>query len=205
MALGDDYSDLPTLKLKVNVDQSDTQDDTLLQQALTAASRAVERFCHRQFNTSETAVARTYMPNSEDMVVVDDFHTLDGLVVEVDEAKDGTYSTELAPSAYVSKPLGGISEGVMGWPWWRLHALGSQRFPVDGERPTIRVTAVWGWAAIPHPILEATLMLAEEMYKLKDAPFGVAGFGEYGDIRVRDNPKIKSTLLPYRRGGIRMA
>jgi hypothetical protein len=34
---------------------------------------------------------------------------------------------------------------------------------------------------------------------LKDAPFGVAGFGEFGAVRVRNNPRAMALLQPYRR------
>jgi hypothetical protein len=40
-------------------------------------------------------------------------------------------------------------------------------------------------------------MLAEETFKMKDAPFGVAGFSDFGAVRVRDNPKVMSLLNRY--------
>jgi hypothetical protein len=42
-------------------------------------------------------------------------------------------------------------------------------------------------------------MLAEETFKLKDAPFGVAGFGDFGVVRVRENPAVARLLAPYKR------
>jgi hypothetical protein len=61
----------------------------------------------------------------------------------------------------------------------------------------VRDTARWGWTAVPAPVKEATLALAEETFKMKDAPFGVAGMGEFGAIRVRANPRIVTMLSPY--------
>jgi hypothetical protein len=43
--------------------------------------------------------------------------------------------------------------------------------------------------------------LAEELYKLKDAPYGVAGWSQYGAIRVRENPKVAELLADYSLNG----
>jgi hypothetical protein len=44
---------------------------------------------------------------------------------------------------------------------------------------------------------EACLIVASETVKLRDAPFGVAGYGDYGAIRVRNNPMAMGMLAPY--------
>ena len=63
----------------------------------------------------------------------------------------------------------------------------------------MHVTARWGWPAIPAPVKQAAFLVSAEQWKLKDAPFGVAGFGEFGAIRVRLNPMVTTLLGPYRR------
>jgi hypothetical protein len=66
----------------------------------------------------------------------------------------------------------------------------------------LQVTARWGWSAVPPAVTEATLILAEELAKLKDAPFGVSGWTEFGVMRVRDNPFAARLLNPYRRNAV---
>jgi hypothetical protein len=71
-------------------------------------------------------------------------------------------------------------------------------WPAYCVRRAVQITALWGWSAVPDPVKQATLIIAAEQWKLKDAPFGVAGFGEFGPIRVRDNPMAASLLARYR-------
>jgi hypothetical protein len=48
----------------------------------------------------------------------------------------------------------------------------------------------WGWAAIPPEVVEATAILAKDLAHVRTNRFGTAGFGEFGVIRVRDNPHV---------------
>jgi hypothetical protein len=61
----------------------------------------------------------------------------------------------------------------------------------------VEVTGVFGWPAVPAPVVQATMLVASELFRLRDAPFGVAGFGEFGAVRVRENPKVAALLDPY--------
>jgi hypothetical protein len=51
-----------------------------------------------------------------------------------------------------------------------------------GQR--VRVTARWGWPAIPDVVEQATLLQAGRLYKRKDSPQGVLANAEWGSIRV---------------------
>lgn len=197
MALGDSYA--TTAELKARVNETTSTYDTALGEALSAVSRAIESFCGRQFNKTTTAAARDYYPDYYNRTDIDDFHTITDLVIATDLSNDGTYETTWLTTDYQLEPLNGIVDGVSGWPYRRIRAVGVQRFPcvLSTARAPLRVTAQWGWTAVPAPVKEACLILAEEQYKLKDAPFGVAGFGAYGAVRVRSNPKAAEMLGPY--------
>jgi hypothetical protein len=204
LALGDPYATLANLKLRLGI--SDTNDDTALNNALAAASRAIEGICGRQFNDAGSATARVYYPDSLTEVTVDDFSTTTGLVVAADYSNAGTYTTTITSSNYQLEPLNGIVDGTTGWPYYRIRAIQTW-YPIwytsiGDPRTSIQVTAQWGWSAVPAPISEACLMLAEETFKMKDAPFGVAGFSDFGAVRVRDNPKVMSLLNRYIRAPI---
>lgn len=195
MALGDNYATLAELKTRLGI--GDTNDDTVLGNALSTASRAVEKYCRRQFNDAGSVSARVYNPLNRQLVYVDDFSTVTGQVIELDTDDDGTFETIVVSTDFQNEPLNGIRDGVPGWPYWRIRAVESEYFR-NGRRPTVRVTARWGWAAVPAPVKEATLALAEETFKMKDSPYGIAGMGEFGFVRVRENPKIVSLLKDYR-------
>lgn len=201
MAIGDLYATLAELKSRVGI--SDTDDDSKLTSALTAASRALEKWCKRQFNDAGSATARVYYPLDPRLVVVDDFHTVTGLIVAHDTDDNGTFDETWLTGDYQLEPLNGIRDGVDGWPYQRIRAVEALTF-YSGRRPSVQVTARWGWAAVPAPVKEATLMLAEEIFKMKDAPFGVAGFGDFGFVRVRDNPKVATLVKDYRRIAVRV-
>ncbi|HEY9418391.1 MAG TPA: hypothetical protein VIQ30_26815 [Pseudonocardia sp.] len=204
MALGDPYATRDELKARIDI--PDTDDDARLDDALAAASREIETWCDRQFNKATTATARVFQPLHMATVLVDDFHTITDLTIATDSGDDGTYGTAWAAGDYELEPVNGMVSGQSGWPYYRIRAVGSHAFPrCNRRRSTVQVTAQWGWAAVPGPVKEACLVIASELFKLGDAPFGVAGFGEFGAVRVHMNSRAQSLLAPYRRNPVLVA
>jgi hypothetical protein len=199
VALGDSYATLAELKSRLRI--TDTGDDTQLTAALATASRGIEHCTGRQFNDAGSATARVYPPDMGCWARVDDFHTVVGLVVKTDEDDDGTYETTWDAADYQLEPLNGIVDGQTGWPYNEILAIESRHFR-PGRRATLQVTARWGWSAVPAPVKEATLILAEDIFKLRDTPFGVGGYAEYGRIRARQNPEVWNRIAPYRRDAV---
>lgn len=195
MALGDSYATLAELKAYLSV--SDSVDDDELTDALASVSREIDHACGRQFNKTTTAAARTFRPDSRRVAYVDDLHTTTDLAIKTDPGDTGTYSVTWAAADYQLEPLNGIVDGESGWPYYRIRAVRSLLFPACGQRAGLQVTAQWGWNAVPAPVKQACLILAAETHKLRNAPFGVAGFGEFGVVRVRDNPMAAKKLAPY--------
>jgi hypothetical protein len=197
MAIGDPYATLSELKDTLKI--PDGVDDVQLELALAAISRDIETYCKRQFNQTTTASARVFRPRRSDSLDVDDFHTTTDLAVATDPGWDGSFSTALDPATYQLEPRNGIVNGVPGWPFSRLRWRHVQyRHPYSGRRPEVQVTAQWGWAAVPDGVHQACLLLASELFKLREAPFGVAAYGDYGPVRVRQNPMACALLHPYR-------
>jgi hypothetical protein len=63
---------------------------------------------------------------------------------------------------------------------------------------SIRVTAKWGWPALPPAIELATRMMAARLYRRKDSPQGVIASPEFGGIRVsRFDPDVRQLLAPF--------
>lgn len=193
MALGDPYATLSELKQQMGIEAGDEYDDDRLTRALLAATREIETWCRRQFNRADTATPRLYTPRNARCVRVDDFWTTDDLQV----ATGPGYGTVWTSSDYRVEPLGGIVDGQPGWPYSRIVGVG--RTFAAGCGPTLQVTARWGWDEVPEPVRDACLILAAESFKLGDAPFGVAGFGDYGPVRLRMNSVVQTKLAPYRR------
>lgn len=196
---GDAYVTLAELKAYLGITNSGN--DTQLDDARAAASRAIEQFCQRQFNKATTATARVFYPETCHLAIVDDFWTTTGLVVATDTGDDGTYETALAAAGYQLEPLNGVVDGEAGWPYYRIRTrtTGSSYFPLTGSGAPLQVTAQWGWAAVPSGVKQACFYLAVDLFKLRETQFGVMGAGEWGLVRVRDNPKATALLQPYRR------
>lgn len=195
------YASMTELKAYVGI--ADTADDPKLQDALVSASRGIEHFCRRAFWPTLTATARVFHPRFPRLAVVDDFWTTTGLIVKTDTSDSGTFGTTLTTANYSLEPVNGVVDGEPGWPYYRLLAV-NQNFPC-GTRPSIEITAKWGWSQVPGPVKRACIILAEEDFKLKDSAFGSGGYGQFGIIRVRDNPHAARLLAPYQRDAMLVA
>ena len=204
MALGDSYASLALLKTRLGI--TDTNDDVTLTNALAVATQDIEGYCGRQFNLATAPSARIYRPVSTSLCLIDDVANLTGFALATDQSDAGVFGTAWLTSDYETEPRNGIVDGTPGWPFWRLRSVGTKWFYYypyfdyySLRRSPVQVTATWGWTTVPSPVVEACLALAEETYKMKDAPFGVMGFDQYGPVRVKQNPKVAMMLERYRR------
>lgn len=199
------YPTLAELRTWANI--NDQGDDTTLASSLDDAIREIEGHCGRRFVADSDASARVFWAASSCTLRLpagNDISSTTGLVVEVDTAGDGTYVTAWTISTdFILEPLNGVGyDGRTGWPYTTIRAVGSRYWWVSQDRPAVRVTAKWGWAETPSPVFDAVLLVAAESWKLKEAPLGVAGFGDFGVVRVRDNPIVARKLAPYVHGDI---
>lgn len=204
MALGASYATLSELKARLGIDSGITTDDAALTNALATVSRNIEQMTGRQFNDADTVSARVYRPVTYCRVAVDDFHTDTGLIVQTDDGDDGTFETTWAAADFELEPVNGVVDGQPGWPYRSIRAVEGRQW-IMGRRATVKITARWGWSAVPAAVKEATLIAAEETFKLKDSPYGVAGFGEFGVVRIRESAKVATLLAPYRRSPVLVA
>jgi hypothetical protein len=204
MSLGDPYCSLLELKDYLKIPANKTGDDTLLEDALASATQEINETCNRQFNKiddDEDATERSYGRVNSRLAYVDDFYTTEDLVVTVAD----TVLTHLVD--FDLKPLNGVVNGEPGWPFWKIKFYDTVVVPAGGfvgEAP-VKVTAKWGWAAVPAPVKQACLIMASENFQMKDTPFGVAGMDMFGTpLRVRDNRIASGKILRYARGRIQV-
>lgn len=191
------YASADELKAELQADNvAFTRDDALYAALVEEASEAIDRFCLRTFAVPTQATARLYRPTRDGCEVfeLDDIASTAGLVVAVDTTDSGSFTT--------------LSSGD----WWAevdnvtgmvdaIHATG--RFPRSSAgRPTVEVTARYGWPTVPGPIHRACLLWARRLYTRKDSPAGVLGFGDMGAVRLSAmDPDVQSLCAPYRRIG----
>lgn len=182
------YATLDEMKVARGI--SDQDDDEALTRALAAASRAIDRRTGRRFYLDDDATERVYgvagRSTPDGRLLIDDIGDLTGLVVET-----GT-STSWSPiTDYDTGPDNAL---IRGMPVTELSVTGGY-----WAGPRVRVTARWGWPAVPEEIQQAALLLANRLYLRKDTPEGLKGSAEWGVIRMsRQDPDVESLIGPYR-------
>ena len=169
----------------------------LLEFAVTTASRAIDEWCDRRFWRDTAVSARVFHvtdPWEPNYALIDDIATKTGLIVKTDDAGDGSYGTTWSASDFLLFPLNADSKGPA-YAWNEIHALKGKRFQYSNWSgiPPLQITATWGWSQVPMPVRKASLLKAVNIFKRKDAPWGIAGSNEYGLIRItrKDNDIIE--------------
>lgn len=201
MALGADY--ITRQELKSYMGLQTTTDDALVDDAISSASREIERHTNRQFNDAGSVSARRYRATRCDEIAVDDFWTDTGFILEIDQNGDGTWTT-VAATEYELTPLNRMMNGVP-WVYWKIEMVGSTKLPVS-RRACVRVTAQWGWETLPSDVKQAVKMLASDTFQVKDSRMGVAGSDQFGTIvRVRSNSLVEAKLKNFVRKKVLVA
>lgn len=190
MAIGDPYATVGELSARLG-----SEDTVTFPDLLDVASRAVESFTGRQFNKAATPTvsARRFRPLDPYRLPVDDFHTITGLVVDVN-------GTVWDNATVDPQPWGGLVNGQTGWPFFNLFAK-NRIWPFDA---TILVTADWGWPAVPAAVKQATLDVAAVRYNSGGSSqevrsMAIDGFSETYVVNGGDVPPEMEALKPYRR------
>lgn len=173
-------------------------DTAELTMAIESASRSVDRACDRQFGVIDNPQARFYTARYDQslrrwQISTDDFATTEGLVVEAVGAQGYT-----AIAGCVPTPVNAVVSGSV---WTSLIVPTSSAVVPDGRENSVRVTAKFGWAAVPPTIKLATLIQASRLYARRHAPFGVAGNEDVGQLRLLDklDPDLMTSVRPFAR------
>jgi hypothetical protein len=212
------YTSVEEMKDRLQI--KDTYADVTLTRVVRAASRKIEGHCGRHFYQMQDT--RTYVPYSLFEEPLDDVVSVTSFAV--DETGDGVFDQvwvegidyELAAGMYdfnllstgeprpytlarVINAAGGGRFFPFTWPFSRLDR--------------IQVTGVFGWPQVPDDVHEAAVEIASDLYKTKDAPFGIAGVApggsgdafNFGTARVsKVSPIVAGLLRKYVRGQTRV-
>lgn len=196
---GASYATVPEYKAWVGL--SDTVDDVVVNRALLAASGGVAHFCNTDFGKTAAGTVRLFDTCDPYRVRIGD--TVAVTEVATDTARDGTFATVWAATDFQLLPLNPAAAPELE-PFTEIHAIGTLTFPrvtsALSRHGLVRVTGTFGWPAIPDAVVQATLLLAARLIKRRGSPEGVAGFDEFGTIRIssRDDPDAVRYLTPYR-------
>jgi len=196
------YVTVPELRSQL-ADAGTELDLWQLERAVVGTSRAVDDYCARgatgapgRFWRDATPTVRVYAPRDTGTVRTDDIATATGLTVKTDTGGDGTFATTLAAADYQLEPWNADTDGR---PWRRISMVSGATLPWHQSRPTVQVTARFGWPAVPEPVRVAARLKAARLFRRKDSPDGMRGFGEFGVVRISkfEDPDVAMLLDPY--------
>jgi len=196
MAWAPDYADTDDLGHYLGI--PDDADDVELALAITAASRAIDRYTGRQFGSADAT--RYYTPEWDRnacqwRVSIDDIIGQPTSVM-VDYAGAGQYTGEVL--SYRLLPVNAPADGL---PYTEL-AITRQSLvqPVARGYSVAVLGEPWGWAAVPEAVEQACLMQASRLFARRGSPFGIAGSPEVGSelrLLARVDPDVAVVLNPY--------
>ncbi|XTZ16413.1 hypothetical protein ACQSSU_03145 [Micromonospora echinospora] len=151
----------------------------------TAASRAIDKKCNRQFGKVDAPVVRTYRrPAAYDVV--------SGLwLLEVDDVQDVTGLT-VGGIAYADAGVTLLPDNAAadGRPYERLGF-------VDYPTGPVVVSALWGWSAVPAQVVGACQLQVSRWAHRRNSPYGIAGSPSDGSemrLLARLDPDVSTTL-----------
>jgi hypothetical protein len=193
MAITQGYATLPDVKNALRI--TDSLDDSLLETAIESASRMVDGFTARTFTNAGTAVRNFAATDGINLIIDDAIEVIE--VASTDEI--GSTYTIWKPTDYQLEPLNDRVDGLYS-PYTGIRAVGDFTWPVVDQQALVRITAVYGFPAIPVAVKQATIIQASRLFKRLDSPLGVAGFGDMGAVRVSRflDPDVEQLLMPYR-------
>lgn len=188
-------------------------DLALLEKAVNASSRAVDRWCSgglgvvapRRFWRDAAPTVRMFAVDEPTLAWVEDIASPTGVIVKTDDDADGVYETtwtagvdyHLAP---LNVDVAAPDDTATPYAFWQIAAIGTRGFPRFSRRAGLQVTAEFGWSSIPEEVKAATILKAVSLFRRKDAPFGVAGVTDFGPVRIsRTDPDVIDLLREYRK------
>lgn len=179
----------------------DDADDTELDLAVASASRAIDTTCNRQFGVVGSAEERFYTARWDAkrcrwVVDIDDLMSTSGFAAETQDADGDTVG---AIDDYLLEPRNAAARGR---PWTLLVVKPDSSFKPTGRTGEVAITALWGWTAVPDPIVNATMLQANRLFARRTSPYGVAGSPDVGSelrLLARLDPDVAVAVGPYRR------
>jgi hypothetical protein len=149
---------------------------------------------------------RQYRPVDYRCIAVDDISTTTGLVVKLDEDDDGVFETTLTITTdFILEPFNAADE-VPVWPYDAIRLVSGYNYPcLASGRPSVQVSAKFGWPAVPDDIAEACRIQAKNLYKATSGAFqGFQVSAETGAVmRTPGLDYVAMALLEqYRKGWV---
>lgn len=164
MATYADYSDLISRFPAV-----EQQPIAQIEAELIAATEWIDGHCHRTFSLEDSTTVRYFCAEHRSLLDLGHFEigTTDSVVVETDDGT-GTFATTVSSTSYQLEPLNAPYAIPAPRPYTEIRAIGTF-WPYASFEATrqerVRVTARYGWPAVPDTVARACLLLAGNVFE----------------------------------------
>jgi hypothetical protein len=186
-------------------------DDYEVAMAIQAASGMINRYCGTHFY--QVIEARTYPIHNIYYLPIDQIVPGSITSFKVDYDGDGVFETTWTEGqnyqvyregetynhnySGIDRPFDYVKV-ILGAP---VTVAGGQFFPfvwpfTHDDR--VQITGTWGWSTIPPEVNQACLIMATQLFREKDSPWGTVGTGDMGVIRTSQSPYINDLLRPFK-------
>lgn len=178
-------------------DTSHTESDSEIEQVVEAVSRMIDNYTRRRFWTNTNDETRYFTAGRHCECQIYDCTTVTTL--KTDDDGDGTHETTWTTGDWIGWPL---NYSLDGWPMMEIHTKpnGDYSFPLT--EAAVQIVGKFGFSTTtPAAIKRACIIQVLRIFKRRDAPFGVTGAAEFGNVMqiASFDPDVKMLLAPYRR------
>jgi hypothetical protein len=193
------YCTLAELRSALSWPSGDTSLDSFMQTCIDDAARAIEDECGRRFWADDDAnQTRKFLPENSGMCLIDDLITFTSLTTQLDS------SPWTVDVDFYFLPINAAADGQ---PYTAIKTITRPFLFTRADIPAgwsmldgrITLTGKYGWETTPGPVHRANLILAERLFKRREAPFGLASAGvDTTAVRLsRSDPDVAAMLTPY--------
>lgn len=192
------YITVDELKQRMNI--SDNATDAALLSVITAASRQVDGYTGRFFGKLgvDAPITKRFIASEPTILRISDAVSVASVAADLYGTR--TFTGVFDPADYELAPYGA---SVSNEPYTRIEffppTLSTTYALQVGPSYSVAVAGVWGWPAIPDPVVQATALQAHRLWTRQSAPFGVSGSNEMGQVRAltKIDPDLELLLNQY--------
>jgi len=181
------YCTLAEIKALDVLNLSTTTHDVILETIIEGVSRAIDNWTGRRFyKTTETR----YYTSNGDTLYTDDISTATSLVLYTDDDGDRTYENTWASTDFDLLPLNAETGG---YPFTMIEITPNGTYSFPGTKKGVKLTASFGWPAVPVPINRACVLQATRLFKRYVTPLGQSASTALGTLTLQI-PKLDSDV-----------
>ena len=194
-----------TVALVRGIHRIEDAPDSRYEEAIATATGQIDEFCGRRFDmvtsvSREFDVELDYLSGHFASMTIDDIPvggpTVSRVELSTDPSDDDSWVVQES-GWWLSSGVPGARTPKEGWPYAELTV--ARTYGWEGRY--VRITADWGWDAVPKQVERACLMSAARIVNREDSVMGILSSGDFGTVGVfpRPDPDTARMLRPFKR------